>query len=131
MKMYLLRCVICIMARTKKTSGSPENLPIALKKATTEMMVLHLLLEKPMYTYEMMNAIEERSGGDITFNTLYLSIYRLEENGYIREHEKVMSEDNRTRIYFAITDAGTEYLDALIREYKRYTAALARVLELG
>lgn len=122
---------MCIMARTKKTSGSPENLPIALKKATTEMMVLHLLLEKPMYTYEMMNAIEERSGGDITFNTLYLSIYRLEENGYIREHEKVMSEDNRTRIYFAITDAGTEYLDALIREYKRYTAALARVLELG
>lgn len=119
-----------IMARTKKTSGSPENLPIALKKATTEMMVLHLLREKPMYTYEMMNAISERSGGDITFNTLYLSIYRLEENGYIREHEKVMSEDNRTRIYFAITDAGAEYLDALIREYKRYTAALARVLEL-
>lgn len=119
-----------IMARTKKTSGSPENLPIALKKATTEMMVLHLLREKPMYTYEMMNAISERSGGDITFNTLYLSIYRLEENGYIREHEKVMSEDNRTRIYFAITDSGSEYLDALIREYKRYTAALARVLEL-
>ena len=119
------------MVKRKKTSGSPENLQIALKKATTEMMVLHLLLEKPMYTYVMMNAITGRSGGDITFNTLYLSIYRLEENGYIREHEKVMSEDNRTRIYFAVTDAGTEYLDALIREYKRYTAALARVLELG
>ena len=119
------------MVKRKKTSGSPENLQIALKKATTEMMVLHLLLEKPMYTYEMMNAITGRSGGDITLNTLYLSIYRLEENGYIREHEKVMSEDNRTRIYFAVTDAGTEYLDALIREYKRYTAALARVLELG
>lgn len=118
------------MAGAKKTSGSPENLQIALKKATTEMMVLYLLRQKPMYTYEMMNAIEERSGGDITFNTLYLSIYRLEENGYIREHEKVMSEDNRTRIYFAITDAGSAYLDALIQEYKRYTAALARLLEL-
>lgn len=118
------------MAKREKTSGSPANLPIALKKATTEMIVLHLLRGKPMYTYEMMAAISERSGGDITFNTLYLSIYRLEENGYIREHEKVMSEDNRTRIYFAITDAGTDYLDALIQEYKRYTAALARVLEL-
>lgn len=121
---------MCIMARTKKTSGSPENLQIALKKATTEMMVLHLLRERPMYTYEMMNAISERSGGDIIFNTLYLSIYRLEENGYIREHAKVMSEDNRTRIYFAITDAGIDYLNALIQEYKRYTAALVRVLEL-
>ena len=121
---------MCIMEKRRKTSGSPENLPIALKKATTEMMVLHLLRKRPMYTYEMMLAIEEQSEGDIVFNTLYLSIYRLEETGYIREHEKVMSEDNRVRIYFAITDSGSDYLDALIQEYKRYTAALARVLEL-
>ena len=109
-----------IMEKRKKTSGSPANIRTSLKKATTEMMVLHLLREKPMYTYEMMNAIEERSGGDIVFNTLYLSIYRLEENGYIREHEKVMSEDNRTRIYFTITESGSTYLDALIVEYRRY-----------
>ena len=118
------------MVRKEKMSGNPANIQIALKKATTEMMVLHLLRQKPMYTYEMMNAIEERSGGDIVFNTLYLSIYRLEENGYIREHEKVMSEDNRVRIYFAITDAGSAYFDELVKGYLRYTAALARVLEL-
>jgi len=119
-----------IMEKRKKTSGSPANIRTSLKKATTEMMVLHLLREKPMYTYEMMNAIEERSGVDIVFNTLYLSIYRLEENGYIREHEKVMSEDNRTRIYFTITESGSTYLDALIVEYRRYVSALAKVLEL-
>ena len=119
-----------IMEKRKKTSGSPANIRTSLKKATTEMMVLHLLREKPMYTDEMMNAIEERSGGDIVFNTLYLSIYRLEENGYIREHEKVMSEDNRTRIYFTITESGSTYLDALIVEYRRYVSALAKVLEL-
>ena len=121
---------MCIMARKEKTSGSPASLQIALKKATTEMLVLHLLRKKPMYTYEMMSSIQERSGGDIVFNTLYLSIYRLEENGYIQEHSKVMSEDNRTRIYFAITDAGSAHLDALIQEYKRYTEALAKVMEL-
>ena len=118
------------MGRKEKMSGNPANIQIALKKATTEMMVLHLLRQKPMYTYEMMNAIEERSGGDIVFNTLYLSIYRLEENGYIREPEKGMSEDNRVRIYFAITDAGSAYFDELVKGYLRYTAALARVLEL-
>ena len=118
------------MEKRKKVSGSPANIQTSLKKATTEMIVLHLLRQKPMYTYEMMNIIAERSGGDITFNTLYLSIYRLEENGYIRGHSKVMSEDNRTRIYFAITEAGSVYLDAILQEYKRYTAALARVLEL-
>ena len=118
------------MGRKEKMRWNPSNIQIALKKATTEMMVMHLLRQKPMYTYEMMNAIEERSGGDIVFNTLYLSIYRLEENGYIREHEKVMSEDNRVRIYFAITDAGSAYFDELVKGYLRYTAALARVLEL-
>ena len=111
-------------------SGNPANIQIALKKATTEMMVLHLLRQKPMYTYEMMNAIEERSGGDIVFNTLYLSIYRLEVNGYIREHEKVISEDNRVRIYFPITDGGFASFYALVSCFLRYTAALARVLEL-
>ena len=118
------------MVKKGKTSGSPSNLPVALKKATTEMMVLHLLRERPMYTYEMMSAIEERSGGVIIFNTIYLSIYRLEENGYIREYEKLMSVDNRTRIYFTITDAGLAYLDASIQEYKRYIAALGRILGL-
>lgn len=94
------------------------------------MMILYLLRQKPMYTYEMMNLIEQRSRGDIVFNTLYLSIYRLQENGYIREHGKEISEDNRTRIYFTITDTGSAYLDAILEEYKRYTAALALVLEL-
>lgn len=118
------------MPKNEKTRGSPENFQVALKKATTEMMVLYLLREKSMYTYEMMTAIETRSGGDIVFNTLYLAIYRLQENGYIREQSKVMSENNRTRIYFEITEAGSAYLDVLLREYKRYTAALSRVLNL-
>ncbi|RKI69676.1 PadR family transcriptional regulator [bacterium 1xD42-67] len=121
---------MCIVAKKTKTSGSPAAIQVALKKATTEMMVLKLLRERPMYTYEMMSTIEERSGGDIVFNTLYLSIYRLEENGYIQKHEKVMSEDNRTRIYFAITESGSAYLDALIQGYRQYARALARVLEL-
>ena len=41
-----------------------------------------------------------------------------------------MSEDNRTRIYFTITESGSTYLDALIVEYRRYVSALAKVLEL-
>lgn len=114
-----------------KTSGSPQGIQITLKKATAEMMVLHLLRERPMYTYEMMSTIEERSGGVITFNTMYLTIYRLQDFGYIQEHSKVMSEDNRTRIYFAITDSGAAYLEELIKEYRRYNEALYHVLGLS
>ena len=109
--------------------GHPANMNTALKKATSELIVLHLLREKPMYTYEMMSAVAQRSGGVIAFNTMYLSIYRLQDRGCIREQEKVVSEDNRTRVYFAITPEGEAYLDRLLEEYRRYTRALDRVLE--
>ena len=108
--------------------GHPVNMNTALKKATSELIVLHLLREKPMYTYEMMSAVAQRSGGVIAFNTMYLSIYRLQDRGCIREQEKVVSEDNRTRVYFAITPEGEAYLDRLLEEYRSYTRALDRVL---
>ena len=109
--------------------GHPANMNTALKKATSELIVLHLLREKPMYTYEMMSAVAQRSGGVIAFNTMYLSIYRLQDRGCIQEQGKVVSEDNRTRVYFAITPEGEAYLDRLLEEYRRYTRALDRVLE--
>ena len=108
--------------------GTPANMNTALKKATSELIVLHLLREKPMYTYEMMSAVAQRSGGVIAFNTMYLSIYRLQDRGCIREQGKVVSEDNRTRVYFAITPQGEAYLDRLEEEYRRYIRALDRVL---
>ena len=48
-------------------SGTPLGMRDTLKKATTEMLVLFMLRQKPMYTYEMMQAIEVMSEGKITF----------------------------------------------------------------
>ena len=127
-KISLIRVGIA-MEQKKKPAKTTTNIQIALKKATTEMMVLVLLRERPMYTYEMMAAIQERSGGVITFNTMYLSIYRLQDRGYIREQEKAVSPDNRVRIYFAITDSGRSYLKELLREYRQFTAALDGIID--
>ena len=118
------------MEKAAKRSGTPEGFRESLKKATTEMLVLFLLRRRPMYTYEMMNEIEALSQGVITFNTLYLTIHRLQDFGYVEEQGKVVSEDNRARIYFAITPEGEEYLNALIREYPRYTGAVDQILGL-
>ncbi len=115
----------------KKKSGDSANIQVSLKKATTELIVLSLLREKPRYTYELMQEVERRSGGVIVFNTMYLTIYRLRDFGYIREHEKVVSADNRVQIYFAITDRGRGYLERISWEYRRYVDALDRVLEAG
>lgn len=115
---------------TRNTSGAPEGIRELMKKATTEMLTLFLLKQKSMYTYEMMSTIEKLSGGQITFNTLYQAIYRLQRFCYIEESRKVMSEGNRVRIYFAITDAGKNYLTALIENYRVMTSVIEKILSL-
>ena len=94
------------------------------------MLVLFLLRRRSMHTYEMMNEIEALSQGVITFNTLYLTIHRLQDFGYVEEQGKVVSEDNRVRLYFAITPKGEGYLAALIREYRQYTDTVDQILGL-
>lgn len=117
--------------RRTKTSGTPASIREAMKKATTEMLVLFVLRQRPMYTYEMMQTLETMSDGKITFNTLYQAIYRLKDFGYIYEKEKVVSEDNRVRIYFAVTESGETYLQALIAEYRSFTGAVDQILATG
>ncbi len=114
----------------KNTSGTPAGIRESLKKATTEMLVLFLLRQKPMYTYEMMATVEKLSDGKITFNTLYQAIYRLQDFKYIEESNKVLSDANRVRIYFSITESGQKYLNDLIYEYTATTDIIDHVLSL-
>ena len=115
---------------SKTTSGAPEGIRESMKKATTEMLVLFLLKQKSMYTYEMMSTVEKLSEGEITFNTLYQAIYRLQGFGYIEESRKVMSAGNKVRIYYAVTDSGRDYYTALIENYYVMTGAIEKILSL-
>jgi PadR family transcriptional regulator PadR len=111
-------------------SGTPASMRDSLKKATTEMLVLFVLRFRPMYTYEMMSEIERLSGGVLSFKAIYQAIYRLQEFRYILESNKTVSEDNRVRVYFSITDEGRVYLEKLIDEYRCVTGAIDRILAL-
>lgn len=120
------------MARTpsdrERKSGTPAGIKESLKKAVTEMLVLFLLKQKPMYTYEMMRYVEKLSNNVLTFNTLYQAIYRLKSYGFIEESEKKLSEDNRVRVYFSITPAGLDYLPKIIEEYRAVTDVVGNIL---
>ena len=99
-----------------------------LKRATTEMLILLVLRHKPMYTYGIMNTLERMSGGYLSFNTLYIAIYRLKELLFIEEYAKSLSDGNRTRVYFSITKAGWDYLDNLLDEYMRFSKAVDEII---
>lgn len=108
-------------------SGTAAGMRDSIKKAVTEMMVLFLLRQKPMYVYEMSQEMSRLTGGVYTFNTLYLAIYRLQEHGHIAEAGK-QEADNRIRVYFKLTDAGQRYLDELLPTYRKMIGALDALL---
>lgn len=117
------------MRETNETNASPAPLRDALKKALTELLVLYFLHQKPMYTYELIQEIKKQSGGYFSYNTLYIAIYRLQEKEYVAEHQKVVTEDNRTRVYFALTPAGEAYLQRCKAEWAAAAAAMNGLLE--
>lgn len=108
-------------------SGTPTGIQDAMKKAITEMLVLFMLRQKPMYPYEMMQEIARLTDGVLTFNTLYLAVYRLQDRGCIAEEEKRIV-DGRARVYLTITPTGQTYLAELREQFARLTGAVNRLL---
>ena len=100
-----------------------------LKKAATELLLLHLLAEKPCYIGELTEAIRLRSHDALSVVFPYGAIYRLQRAGYIRETEKRNAPAGRRRQYFAATESGKARLALLLETYRRFTAGVEAVLE--
>ena|SRR3989338_1989052 len=98
-----------------------------IKKTTVENLwiyILSLLIEQPMYAYEIPNKIKERFGFKIGSVTAYIVLYKLENSGYVET--KWVSQNNRQRKYYTITEKGikllndgTSYLEGLIRNIRK------------
>jgi DNA-binding PadR family transcriptional regulator len=69
--------------------------------------VLSLLEERPRHGYELIQALEERSGGTYSpsAGTIYPRLAKLEEDGLVRR------ETDGRRTVYAITDQGRRELD--------------------
>ena len=53
------------------------------KRATSPLVVLSILQEKPMYGYEISSEMKRRSNGRFAIAVLYPVLYRLEEQGFV------------------------------------------------
>lgn len=98
------------------TTQSGHSFTAYFKRATSPLVVLRLLAEKPMYGYELSQTMKRRSGGLFTISVLYPVIYRLQEQGFVEE-ERCEVVDNRNRSYYAVTPAGRAYLEKTWAEY--------------
>lgn len=108
-----------------------ENFEAQFKKATLQLMILAILSEKEMYAYEIVQVVLERSGGKYKMPLLYNILTKLKESGFIIESKKIITDDNRVRIYYYITDSGKEYLETLKTLYKELTAVVKDIVYRG
>jgi PadR family transcriptional regulator, regulatory protein PadR len=97
---------------------------------TLDILVLKTLSWGPMHGYAVGKWIEERTRDElhIVDAALYKSLHRLEQAGAI-ESEWGLSDNNRKAKYYALTARGRATLRADAATWKRFSVAVARVLE--
>lgn len=103
----------------------------SLKKATTEMMILHILGEEETYIGRAVQEISRRTDGKLSIVFPYAAIYRLLDDGYIEECKKRVAPDGRRRQYLRITEPGKKYLADLEETYHWFIQAVEEVLTKG
>ena len=98
------------------------------KKGASEMLVLAVLERRDRHGYEIAKLIERRSGGDLRFTlaSLYATLYRMEERGWIRGRW-VEKAGQRRRCYYRITEQGRKVLASQRADWRRFLAALNQV----
>ena len=104
-----------------------------LLQGTLDLMVLRTLSSLgPLHGYGIARRIEQVSGDQIILNqgTIYTSLVRLEQGGWIRSKWGV-SENNRRARFYTITRAGETQLVVETEHWERLAAVMGRVLASG
>jgi len=114
----------------ERTPRSRKGRRTPLKKV--EFLVLASLVEEPLHGYGIVQAIDERSGGQIRMRPgdVYRVLYRLRQRGMIDEAERrpVAELDDERRTYYGITAEGA---DVVAAEAELLSKVAAGVLAAG
>lgn len=100
-----------------------------LKRGTVEMILLHLLQDREMYGYEILQEMNLRSKGKFTLKdgSMYPILYRMIDKGLITD-EQVLVGKRRTRVYYSLTEEGKKYLEEIKAEYFFITEGIDNIL---
>ena len=99
-------------------------------QGTLDLMVLRTLFTLgSLHGYGIARRIEQVSEDRVILNqgTIYTSLVRLEQRGWIRSKWGV-SENNRRARFYSITKAGEKQLVAETENWERLAAVMGRVL---
>jgi len=104
-----------------------------LLQGTLDVMVLQTLTAMgSMHGYGIARRIEQVSGNQVLLNqgTIYASLVRLEQRGWIDSNWGT-SDNNRRARFYSITAAGRRQLVRDAHDWQRLTEVMERVMAMG
>lgn len=100
-----------------------------LIKGSIRIIVLKLLKENGrMYGYEITRKVEELTSGRIklTYGALYPVLHKLESEGVL--FTEAENFNNRTRIYYSLTEKGNTLVQEKVRELMEFIESLQTIV---
>jgi DNA-binding PadR family transcriptional regulator len=100
-----------------------------LIRSSTDLVILALLRDRPMYGYEILVSLADRGNGEFEFKqgTLYPLLYRLEREGWIRAKWETPPTGKKRKVY-SLTREGRKVQEARAEEWLRFTEAVKSIL---
>lgn len=98
------------------------------KKGSAELVILAILEHEAHHGYQISKLIEQRTDGSLRFTlaSLYATLYRLEDRGWIKGRW-VEKAGQRRRCYYRITESGRTVLAEQREDWSRFVAALGQL----
>lgn len=99
-----------------------------MRKGSTDFLILSLLVQRPMYGYEISQQLERRSGGyfGMKEGLLYPALHRIQMKGWLTADWQ--SVDGRRRKYYALTSSGREALNDQETEWRTFLEQLSALM---
>ena len=102
-----------------------------IRKGSTRLAILQLVGERERYGYEIVTSIRERTKGalEVAEGNVYPALHALEAEGLVTSTWREVEPGVPPRKYYRITARGREHRAQLVKEWKEYAGAIARLLE--
>ncbi len=113
-------------ARMTKKRTNPDYL-----NGVPELLLLSLLSRRPMYGYELVQAIRVSTNEALTFGEgcVYPILHRLEAEGLLKSKRE--SVGGRSRVVYRVTNRGSAQLSSSVTRWEETVAAIHHALHGG
>ncbi len=96
-----------------------------------ELLILSLLSRRPMYGYQLVQAIRQASGGTLEFGEgcVYPVLHRLEADGMLAGKRETVA--GRSRVVYRVTTKGSKQLASTTTTWQQIVQAVNHALQGG